>query len=114
MTLDSKIDKLAHVQEQEVRMQSAHILELQQVTTKVRGQLIVHECDIERLQVEGNTVNHQLRHEVDISFRNELEKIKDNELTNITHHLSEIESGKNKRLTVSIRTMLEAFVQEIR
>jgi len=51
---------------------------------------------------------------VDRSFRNELEKIKDNELSSITHQLSEIESGKNKRVTVSIRTMLEASVQEIR
>jgi hypothetical protein len=51
---------------------------------------------------------------LDSSFRNELEKLKDNELSSITHQLSEIESGKNKRLTVSIRTMLEASVQEIR
>jgi vacuolar-type H+-ATPase subunit C/Vma6 len=43
----------------------------------------------------------------------ELEKIKDNELASITHQLSEIESGKNKKLTVSMRTMLEASVQEI-
>ena len=42
------------------------------------------------------------------------EKIKDNELASITHQLSEIESGKNKRLTVSFRSMLEASVQEIR
>jgi hypothetical protein len=32
----------------------------------------------------------------------------------VSHILREIESGKNKRLTVSIRTMLETFVQEIR
>jgi hypothetical protein len=114
VALDSKIDKLAHVQEQQARMQSARILELQQDTTKARGQLLAHERDIERLRAEGHTANHQLRHEVDSSFRNELEKIKDNELASIIHQLSEIESGKNKRLRVSIRTMLEASVQEIR
>ena len=114
VTLDAKMGKLAQVQEQQAKMQSARILELQQDTTKARGQLLAQERDIERLRAEGHTANHQLRHEVDSSFRNELEKIKDNELASITHQLSEIESGKNKRLKVSIRTMLEASVQEIR
>ena len=54
VALDSKIDKLAHVQEQQARMQSARILELQQGTTKARGQLLAHERDIERLRPEGH------------------------------------------------------------
>jgi hypothetical protein len=104
VALDSKIDKLVQVEEQQGKVHTAHILELQQGTTKARGQLLAHERDIERLRAEGHTVNHQLRHEVDSSFRNELEKIKDNELASITHQLSEIESGKNKKITVSMRT----------
>ena len=47
VTLDSKMSKLAQVQEQQARIQSAHILELQQGTTKTRGQLLAHERDIE-------------------------------------------------------------------
>jgi chromosome segregation ATPase len=112
--LDSKIDKLTHVQEQQTKMHTAQFMDLQEGTTKARGKIHEFERDIERLRVECRTAIHQLRQELDGSFRNEMEKIKDNELASITHQLSEIESGKNKKLTVSMRTMLEASVQEIR
>jgi hypothetical protein len=39
--------------------------------------------------------------------------MKDNELENITHQLRELESGKNRRLTPSILTILEASEREI-
>ena len=108
VALDAKIDKLAQVQEQQAKVHTAHILELQQGTTKARGQLLAHERDIERLRAEGHTANHQLRQDLGSSFRNELEKMKDNELATFTQQLREIESGKNKRLTESILTMLHA------
>jgi len=111
--LDSKIDKLTHVQEQQTKMHTAQFMDLQEATTKARGKIHEFDRDVERLRVECRTAIHQLRQELDGSFRNEMEKIKDNELASITHQLSEIESGKNKKLTVSMRTMLEASVQEI-
>ncbi len=65
--------------------------------TKARGQLLAQERDIERLRAEGHTANCQLRQDLDSGFRNELEKMKDNELASITHQLRELESGKNRR-----------------
>ena len=111
--LDSKIDKLTHVQEQQTKMHTAHFMDLQEVTTKARGKIHEFEREVERLRAEGRTANRQLRQEVDCIFRNELEKIKDNELASITDQLREIETGKNKRLTASILTMLQASEREI-
>ena len=39
--------------------------------------------------------------------------MKDNELTSITHQLRELESGKNRRPTASILTILQASEREI-
>jgi hypothetical protein len=80
-------------------------LELQEGTKKVCGQLHSQERDMEQLRVEGHT-SRQLRQDLDNSFRNELEKMKDNELTGITQQLRVIETGKNKSLTASILTTL--------
>ena len=55
----------------------------------------------------------QLRQDLDNGFRNELEKMKDNELASITHQLRELESGKNRRPTASILTILQASEREI-
>jgi len=41
VSLDSKMGKVAHTQEQQGRLHTAHIFELQQGTTKTRGQLLV-------------------------------------------------------------------------
>jgi hypothetical protein len=81
--------------------------------TKARGQLLAQERDIERLRAEGHTANCQLRQDLDSGFRNELEKMKDNELASILHQLRELESGKNKRLTPSILTILQVSEREI-
>jgi hypothetical protein len=81
--------------------------------TKARGQLLAQERDIERLRAEGHTAKCQLRQDLDSGFRNELEKIKDNELASITHQLRELESGKNRRPTASILTILQASEREI-
>ena len=81
--------------------------------TTTRGQLLAQECDIERLRAESHTTNCQVRQDLDSGFRNELEKMKDNELASITHQLRELESGKNKRETTSILTILEASEREI-
>ena len=82
--LDSKIDKLTHVQEQQTKVHTAHFMDLQEVTTTARGKIHEHEREVERLRAKGRTANRQLRQEVDCIFRNELEKIKDNELASIT------------------------------
>ena len=69
-----------------------------------------------RVAVRGRShkTHRQLRYELDDSFRNDLEKIKDNKLERVTDQLREIESGKNKRMTTSILTMLQASVEGIR
>ena len=85
VALDSKIGKLAHGQEQQARLHTAHILQLQGGTKKARGQLHAQERDIERLRAEGHTGNRQLRHELDSSFRNELMSRFRNELDAITN-----------------------------
>jgi hypothetical protein len=113
VALDAKIDKLAQVQEQQAKVHTAHILELQQGTTKARGQLLAHERDMERLRAESHTVICQLRQDLGNSFRNELEKMKDNELATFTQQLREIESGKSKKLTESILTMLQASERKL-
>jgi hypothetical protein len=89
VAIESEISKLTHVQEQQTRLHSAHTLELQKGTKKARGQIHVQERDMERLRVEGHT-DRQLRQDLDSSFRNEVEKMKDNELAGITQHLREI------------------------
>ncbi len=81
--------------------------------TKARGQLLAQERDIERLWAEGHTDNCQLRSDLDCGFRNELEKMKDNELANITHQLRELESDKNRKPTASILTILQVSEREI-
>jgi hypothetical protein len=81
--------------------------------TTARGQLLAQERDIHRLCAEDHTANCHLRQDLDRSFRNELEKLKDNEQASITHQLRELESGKNKRLTVSILTILQTSEREI-
>ncbi len=81
--------------------------------TKTRGQLLAQERDIERLRAEGHTAICQLRQDLDSGFRNELEKMKDNDLARITHQLRELESGKNRRPTASILTILQASEREI-
>jgi hypothetical protein len=89
VAIESEISKLTHVQEQQTRLYSAHILELQKGTKKARGQIHAQERDVERLRVEGHTTR-QLRQDLDNSFRNEVEKMKDNELAGITQQLREI------------------------
>ncbi len=81
--------------------------------TETRGQLLAQERDIARLRAEGHTTKCQLRQDLDNGFRNELEKMKDNELAIITHQLRELESGKNRSPTVSILTILQASEREI-
>jgi hypothetical protein len=81
--------------------------------TKARGQLLAQERDIERLRAEDHTAYCQLRQDLDSGFRNELEKMKDNELGSITHQFRELESGKNRRPTASILTILQASEREI-
>jgi hypothetical protein len=49
----------------------------------------------------GTTI-HQLRQELDDSFRNEMEKIRNNELASLAGLLKEMERGDNKQLTASI------------
>jgi hypothetical protein len=51
--------------------------------------------------------------DLDSGFRNEREKMKDNELTSITHQCRELESGKNRSPTASILTILQASEREI-
>jgi valyl-tRNA synthetase len=65
------------------------------------------------LRAEGHTANCQLRQDLDNGFRNELEKMKDNELESITHQVRELKSGKNRRPTVSISTILQVSEREI-
>jgi hypothetical protein len=74
--------------------------------TKTRGQLLAQERDIERLRAEGHTVNCQFWWDLDSSFRNELEKMKDNE-TIIAHR-------KNKKLTVmtGLEQRLKSFTMD--
>ncbi len=52
--------------------------------------------------------------DLDGSFRNEMEKIRNNELGSLTGQLSEMERGQNKKLTSSISTLLEASEGQIR
>ena len=94
-------------------MHTVHIMDLQEVTTKTCGQIHAFEREVERLCMEGRTVIHQLWQELDVTFRNDLEKIKDNELTSITDQFREIESGENKRMTSSILTILQVSEREI-
>ena len=48
------------------------------------------ERDIERLRAEGHTANRQLRQDLDSSFRNELEKIKEQEIRQeFSQHIEE-------------------------
>ena len=61
--------------EQQTKMHTEHIMDLQEVTTKECGQIHTFEREVERLRVEGRTVIHQFRQELDVSFRNEIEKI---------------------------------------
>ena len=112
--LDSKIDKLTRVQEQQTKMHTAHFMDLQEVTTKARGKIHEFEREVDRLRVECRTAIHQLRQELDGSFRNEMEKIRNNELASLAGLLKEMERGDNKQLTASISTMLQASEQEIR
>ena len=112
--LDSKIDKLTLVQEQQTKMHTAQFMDLQKVTTKARGKINDCERELERLRVEYRTAIHQLRQELDGSFRNEMEKIRNNELASLAGRLKEMERGDNKQLTASISTMLQASEQVIR
>jgi hypothetical protein len=111
--LDSKTDKLTRVQEQKTKMHTAHFMDLQKVTTKTRGKIHEYEREVERLRAEGHTTKCQLHQDLDSGFRNELEKMKDNELASITHQLRELKSGKNRRATASILTILQASEREI-
>ncbi len=98
-TLDSKIDKLTHVEEKPKKMHTAHFMDLQEVTTTARGKIHEFEREVERLRTKGRTVNRQLRQEVDCIFRNELEKIKDNELASIADqqpHTRTLQSMQNR------------------
>ena len=56
VTLDSKFDKVAHVQEHQTKMHSTHILEVQEGTTKECGQIQTFYREVDRLCVEGLTV----------------------------------------------------------
>ena len=87
-------------------MHTPHIMGLQEVTTKARGQIHSFEREVELLCVEGHTVIHQLRQELDDRFRNEMEKIRNNELGSLGGHLREMERGEIKRLTDSILVMM--------
>ena len=107
--LDSKIDKFTHVQEQQTKIHTEHIMDLQEVTTKTRGQIHTFDREVERLHVEGHTTIHQMWQELDDSFRNEMEKIRNNELVSLGGLLKEMECGENKQLTSSISTMMKAW-----
>ena len=94
-------------------MHTPHIMGLQEVTTKARGQIHSFEREVALLCVEGHTVIHQLRQELDDRFRNEMEKIRNNELVSLGGLLKEMECGENKQLTSSISTMMKASEQGI-
>ena len=61
--------------------------------------------------MEGHTTIHQMWQELDDSFRNEMEKIRNNELVSLGGLLKEMECGENKQLTSSISTMMKASEQ---
>jgi hypothetical protein len=101
----TKMDKLTHGQEQRTKMHSTYIMDLQEVTTKECGQIHTLDREVARLYEKRRTVINQIRQELDGSFRNEMEKIRDNEMEN-PGQLNELERGQDTRLTVSISSMM--------
>ncbi len=86
----TKMDKLTYVEEQQTKIHTEHIMDLQEVTTKERGQIHALEREVARVE-EGRTAINQLLQELDVSFRNEMEEIRNNELASLARLFKEME-----------------------